>query len=188
MKIYTKTGDHGKTALFGGRRVGKDSARIEAYGTVDELNAFLGFARASAVHEDVQMRIEQLQNELFTLGADLATPLDSENVAVPRITEAHVAEMEARIDTLEEKLVPLRYFILPGGTETAARLHVCRTVCRRAERLLVHLSTVEDLNERDLRYVNSLSDYLFVLARYATHVADVGDLKWKQDEPSASGA
>ncbi len=181
MKIYTGTGDQGKTALFGGRRVGKDSARIDAYGTIDELNAHLGFARASAVHEEIQTLIEALQNELFTLGADLAAPLDGKNANVPRITDEHVTTMEQRIDTLEERLDPIRYFILPGGTETAARLHVCRTVARRAERLLVHLSTREDINERDLRYINRLSDFLFVLARYANHTAGQKDLRWQQE-------
>ena len=181
MKIYTGTGDQGKTALFGGRRVGKDSARIDAYGTVDELNAHLGFARASAVHEEIQTLIETLQNELFTLGADLATPIDSKNVNVQRITDDHVLAMEQRIDRLEEQLEPIRFFILPGGTETAARPHVCRTVARRAERLLVHLSTREDINERDLRYMNRLSDFLFVLARYANHTAGQKDLRWQQE-------
>ncbi|MCB2206530.1 cob(I)yrinic acid a,c-diamide adenosyltransferase [bacterium] len=181
MKIYTRTGDQGKTALFGGRRVGKDSARIDAYGTVDELNALLGFARASAVHETVHGLIVALQHELFTLGADLATPLDSENVSVPRIEQQHIDTMEQRIDGLEEELEPIRFFILPGGTETAARLHMARTVCRRAERLLVHLSTLEDINELDLQYVNRLSDFLFVLARYANHTAGQKDLHWQQD-------
>ncbi|MDT8323023.1 MAG: cob(I)yrinic acid a,c-diamide adenosyltransferase [Bacteroidota bacterium] len=181
MKIYTGTGDQGKTALFGGRRVGKDNVRIEAYGTVDELNAHLGFARASAVHEELHTLIETLQNELFTLGADLATPIDSKNVNVQRITDAHIEVMESRIDALEEKLNPIRFFILPGGTETAARLHICRTIARRAERGIVHLSTREEINERDLRYINRLSDFLFVLARYANHTAGEKDLQWQQD-------
>ncbi|MBE0643071.1 MAG: cob(I)yrinic acid a,c-diamide adenosyltransferase [Bacteroidetes bacterium] len=180
MKIYTKTGDQGKTALFGGRRVGKDSARIEAYGTVDELNAFLGFALVSAP-EQIAPYIIAMQNELFVVGADLATPLDTKNTAAARVTASHIALMEERIDAIEAQLEPIQFFILPGGSETAARLHLCRTVARRAERLIVHLSTLEEINEHDLRYINRLSDFLFVLARYANHVAGRGDVRWQQE-------
>ena len=181
MKIYTRTGDRGETALFGGRRVGKDSARIDAYGTVDELNACLGLARASAVHQTVHDLIEHIQNQLFILGADLATPLDSSNVSIKRIEERHIQYLEERIDELEDDLDPIRFFILPGGSETAARLHVCRTVCRRAERMLVHLSTCEEINELDLRYINRLSDFLFVLSRYANNTAGQKDIQWQQE-------
>jgi cob(I)alamin adenosyltransferase len=181
VKIYTRTGDKGETALFGGRRVGKDSARIDAYGTVDELNAALGLARASAVHQTVHDLIEHIQNQLFILGADLATPLDSRNVSIQRMEERHVLYLEDRIDELEAALEPIRFFILPGGSETAARLHVCRTICRRTERLLVHLSTLEEINEFDLRYINRLSDLLFVLSRYANSTAGQKDLQWQQE-------
>ncbi len=180
MKIYTKTGDQGETALFGGRRVGKASARIDTYGTIDELNATLGLANVSAP-EDVNGYITSLQNELFVLGADLATPLDNTNTSVTRIDERHVELMEHRIDLLEEKLEPIRYFILPGGSETAARLHICRTVARRAERLIVNLSAIEEINDYDLRYINRLSDFLFVLARYANHVQGTKDVRWQQE-------
>ncbi|MBN1447641.1 MAG: cob(I)yrinic acid a,c-diamide adenosyltransferase [Bacteroidetes bacterium] len=181
MKIYTRTGDEGKTALFGGRRVGKDSARIEAYGTVDELNAFLGDACATVAHDELREHLTQIQHELFMLGADLATPVDSKNVNVQRIEAVHVQRLESLIDTLEEKLPPIRFFILPGGTVTASRLHICRTICRRTERLVVHLATVEDINEYDLQYINRLSDLLFVLARYANHLDGQQDVRWKQD-------
>ncbi len=180
MKIYTKTGDQGKTALFGGRRVGKDSARIDAYGTIDELNAFLGAAHVTAPREIAEL-IASLQNELFVLGADLATPLDTKNADVARIEERHVSVMEKRIDEIEERLDPIRFFILPGGGETAARLHVCRTVARRAERCIVHLSTLEEINELDLRFINRLSDFLFVLARFANRFEDREDIRWQQD-------
>lgn len=180
VKIYTKTGDQGKTALFGGRRVGKDSARIEAYGTVDELNAHLGFAAVPAQPELAGI-LTGLQNELFVLGADLATPLDNKNVEVTRIERRHVEAMERRIDGVEEQLPPIRFFILPGGGETAARLHLCRTVARRAERLIVQLSTMEEINELDLQYINRLSDFLFVLARYANHLDARDDVRWEQE-------
>jgi cob(I)alamin adenosyltransferase len=180
VKIYTKTGDQGKTALFGGRRVGKDSARIAAYGTVDELNAFLGHAHAASRPELAGL-IATLQHELFVLGADLATPLDNKNVQVTRIEAAQVEAMERRIDAIEAELEPIRFFILPGGCESASRLHICRTIARRAERLIVHLSTIEEINEFDLNYINRLSDYLFVLARYANHIEGRGDIAWQQD-------
>ncbi|MFA6234479.1 MAG: cob(I)yrinic acid a,c-diamide adenosyltransferase [Bacteroidota bacterium] len=180
MKIYTKTGDGGETALFGGRRVGKDSARIEAYGTVDELNAFLGLAHAASPDE-IAALIVAVQNELFVLGADLATPLDNRNAEVARIEDRHVAMLEERIDHMEEQLEPIRYFILPGGSEIAARLHVCRTVARRAERLIVHLSTMEEINEFDLHYINRLSDFFFVLSRYANQLQGRNDVRWQQE-------
>ncbi|MDX9758939.1 MAG: cob(I)yrinic acid a,c-diamide adenosyltransferase [Bacteroidota bacterium] len=180
MKIYTKTGDQGTTGLFGGRRVGKDDARIDAYGTVDELNAFLGFA-AAASHPEIATLIGALQHELFILGADLATPLESRNARIARIEEMHITAMEQRIDTLEARLAPIRFFILPGGGESAARLHVCRTVARRAERLIVRLSSREEINEGNLRYINRLSDFLFVLARYANHLEERDDIRWQQD-------
>jgi cob(I)alamin adenosyltransferase len=180
VKIYTKTGDQGKTALFGGRRVGKDSARIEAYGTIDELNAFLGVAHATAPREIADL-IATLQSELFVLGADLATPLDTKNADVARIEERHITAMEQRIDAVEERLEPIRFFILPGGGETAARLHVCRTVARRAERRIVHLATLEEINELDLRFVNRLSDFLFVLARFSNRLENREDIRWQQE-------
>lgn len=180
VKIYTKTGDQGKTALFGGRRVGKDSARIEAYGTVDELNAHLGFAQVAA-RPELSTILDRIQHELFILGADLATPLDNRNVEVTRIEQRHIEGIEQQIDAIEAELSPIKYFILPGGCETAARLHICRTVARRAERLIVHLSTMEEINESDLHYINRLSDFLFVLSRYANHIEGREDVRWQQE-------
>ncbi|HOJ03570.1 MAG TPA: cob(I)yrinic acid a,c-diamide adenosyltransferase [Bacteroidota bacterium] len=182
MKIYTRTGDNGMTALFGGRRVGKDSVRIEAYGTVDELNAQLGVARAAAHDLELTDRLAQLQNMLFVLGSDLATPIDNTQVNIQRIDDSHIARIERAIDEVEARLEPIRYFILPGGSPVAAQLHVARTVCRRAERSVVQLAAMEEINEADLRFVNRLSDYLFVLARFANAVAGVSDTQWSKEE------
>jgi cob(I)alamin adenosyltransferase len=181
MKIYTKAGDDGKTALFGGRRVSKDSVRIEAYGTIDELNASLGVVLNAVEEENLHAILTTLQHELFVLGADLAAPLDTKNVSISRIDATHVTRIEEQIDTLEAQLEPIRYFILPGGSEASSRLHVCRTICRRAERHIVQLATLEDINDFDIQYINRLSDFLFVLARYANHLAGQADLEWKQD-------
>jgi cob(I)alamin adenosyltransferase len=178
MKIYTRTGDDGTTGLFGGRRVGKDVLRIEAYGTVDELNALLGLARAAVQWPEVDSPLARIQNQLFTLGADLATPLDA-TPSVSRITETHVAGLEEAIDEAEQLLEPLRAFILPGGDEAAALLHVCRTVCRRAERAVVALARAEEINDCNVRYLNRLSDFLFVLARRANRLAGCGDVPWE---------
>jgi len=170
------------TGLFGGRRVGKDSARIEAYGTVDELNAQLGIAHAVAVAGDLGERITAIQNNLFVLGADLATPLDLSSSRIQRIEQRHIDAIETAIDELENQLDPIRFFILPGGHEAAAQLHMSRTICRRAERCIVHLASLEEINEPDVRYINRLSDYLFVLARYANKIAGKPDIRWIQEE------
>lgn len=182
MKIYTRTGDTGMTGLFGGRRVGKDSARIEAYGTVDELNAQLGVARALSEDTELARRITALQNDLFVLGADLATPIDMEKTSIKRIEQRHIDRIETAIDDIEEKLDPIRFFILPGGHAAAAQLHVCRTICRRAERCIVHLAALEEVCETNVRYINRLSDYLFVLARYANKLGGQDDIRWMQED------
>ncbi len=180
MKIYTKTGDKGDTSLFGGQRVPKDALRIEAYGTVDELNSLLGVARADNKNEQIDTILSRVQNELFELGADLATPRSGANTKhIKRIEENHSGHLEESIDTLEAHLKPLKTFILPGGSPVAARLHFARTVCRRAERTVVRLSRNEDIGEGTTIYLNRLSDLLYVLARYANHVAHVPETKWK---------
>jgi cob(I)alamin adenosyltransferase len=180
MKIYTKTGDDGTTALFGAGRVRKDSRRIEAYGTVDELNATIGLARTSAGDNQMDALLETIQSSLFVLGADLATPRTvSGNVSVPRISQPDVEMLEHAIDENEKGLPELRNFILPAGTSLAAHLHVSRTVCRRAERLLVTLSSQEEIGPYDIMYLNRLSDLLFVLARRANHQAGLPDVEWK---------
>jgi cob(I)alamin adenosyltransferase len=179
MKIYTKTGDLGQTGLYGGGRVAKDDQRIEAYGTVDELNAVLGMVRASAPAPEVDALLARVQNELFDLGAELATP-DADKIKAVTIDEAAITRLEAAIDQFEGLLAPLRTFILPGGSVAAAQLHLARTVCRRAERRLVTLSHQEPISPHLVVYLNRLSDLLFVLARFANLAVGVGDVPWQK--------
>ncbi|WP_170764038.1 cob(I)yrinic acid a,c-diamide adenosyltransferase [Ruegeria lacuscaerulensis] len=177
-KIYTRTGDDGKTALGNGERVAKYSGRVAAYGTVDELNSFVGVARTEA-EGDVEAALARIQNDLFDLGADFCRPdmeKDAEADYTPlRIVPAQIDRLEAEIDAMNETLEPLRSFILPGGTRLAAHLHVCRTVSRRAERLAVELTNMEPVNEVAVKYLNRLSDWFFVAARRANEngTADV---------------
>ena len=163
-KVYTKSGDSGETSLVDGSRVSKADPRVAAYGDVDELNSWLGLTRLSLADESLDEILATIQNELFILGADLATPFP---LAVPRIEEAHVANLESTIDRLMSELEPLREFILPGGSPAAAHLHVARTIARRAERLVVSLAAMAEINRAGLIYLNRLSDLLFVLARIA---------------------
>jgi cob(I)alamin adenosyltransferase len=186
MKIYTKTGDSGETGLFGGGRVPKDSARVEAYGEVDELNAALGLAAAAleeAREAAVAERLRLLQGDLFALGANLAAPRDEEgrrrSAHVPALPTGRVEEMERWMDEAEEELPPLRNFVLPGGTEAASRLHLARTVCRRAERRVVTLARLEAIEPEVVVYLNRLSDLLFTLARLANRRAGREDVEWK---------
>ncbi len=178
MKIYTRTGDDGTTALFSGGRVPKHHLRVEAYGTVDELNSVLGVARALHPSADTDADLERIQRQLFHLGADLATPLDAKTSYVVRADAGQIAWLEARIDALTAALPPLTAFILPGGSPAAAQIHVGRTVCRRAERLVTQLAEVEPIGEHALPYLNRLSDYLFTLARWENHQAGVADVTW----------
>ena len=184
MKIYTKGGDTGQTALFGGERVGKDVPRVEAYGTLDELNACLGVVRAALdeAANELDPLLERLQSELFDLGAELATPPsrcdDRLTVRLQSVEAPQVEALEALIDGYEALLPPLRAFILPGGTPAAAALHLARTVARRSERRIVSLDAREPVNPELLRYVNRLSDLLFVLARTANRLAGVDDVPW----------
>ena len=179
MKIYTRTGDRGDTSLFGGQRVPKDALRIEAYGTVDELNSVIGIVRADNAEPALDATLERVQDELFVLGADLATPRSLEKKGVGRITQTEAERLEQEIDRFEAGLKPLKSFILPGGAPVAARMHFARTVCRRAERIVVRLSRNEDIGDDIIIYLNRLSDLLFVLARYANHTARVPEVKWK---------
>ncbi len=169
-KIYTKTGDAGETALGNGARVAKHSMRVSAYGTVDEVNATVGLARQHADGE-IDKLLTLIQNDLFDLGADLCTPdleKDAEAEYPPlRIASAQVMRLESEIDAMNERLDPLRSFILPGGSALAAQLHLCRTVCRRAERLTVELATMEAVNPEAVKYLNRLSDWFFVAGRIA---------------------
>lgn len=185
MKIYTRTGDRGETGLFGGQRVGKDHARVESYGEVDELNAVLGLAVTQLRvdgQEELAQRLQRIQADLFSLGANLATPAPEdggrESAHIPAIPAERIPEMERWIDAAEEELEPLRSFILPGGGEAAARLHLGRTVCRRAERRVIHLAREAHVAEEAIVYLNRLSDLLFTLARLASHRSGVGDVLW----------
>lgn len=184
-KIYTRTGDDGTTSLFGGERVGKGNLRIDAYGTVDEANSFIGMARAHLRGEPGAHRLDDalahVQEDLFVVGADLATPMDAKPV-VPRIKTSHVETVESMIDAFDAELKPLKTFILPGGTPAASTLHTARTVCRRAERLIVQASTSTPINDTTVRYLNRLSDLLFVLARWANHQAGVREDAWTPKE------
>jgi cob(I)alamin adenosyltransferase len=179
VKIYTKTGDDGTTGLFGGGRVPKDAARIEAYGTVDELNSVIGIASSFVNDEAMRELLKSIQQNLFVLGADLATPLETRsNYAIPRIAPSDVVFLEKAIDDNEAHLPPLKRFILPGGSKVAAHLHHARTVCRRAERLLVRLAREEEIGSSDIIFLNRLSDLLFVLARRANQIEGVEDVEW----------
>lgn len=179
-KIYTKTGDAGETALGNGARVAKHAMRVTAYGTVDELNSFVGVARLQS-EADMDKGLSRIQNDLFDLGADLCRP-DMENDAEAeypplRMVEAQVSRLEDEIDNMNAQLEPLRSFILPGGSELSAHLHVCRTVARRAERLSVELATMEAINPAAVKYLNRLSDWFFVAARIANNCGK-DDVLW----------
>jgi cob(I)alamin adenosyltransferase len=181
LKIYTKTGDRGETGLFGGQRVPKDDARVEAYGDVDELNSVLGLA-VTRLDGEIADSLRAIQTDLFTLGALLATPAPEdggkENPWIPRLDPARVGEMEAWIDRAEGELEPLQNFVLPGGDAGAAALHLARTVCRRAERRVVSLARVATVDDGVVVYLNRLSDLLFTLARLANRRAGVADVPW----------
>ncbi|HXU45914.1 MAG TPA: cob(I)yrinic acid a,c-diamide adenosyltransferase [Thermoanaerobaculia bacterium] len=178
-RVYTRTGDDGTTALGGGQRLPKDSPRISAYGTVDELSSAIGVAIAAGLDPDLAAELARVQNELFHLGSDLCIlEEDKARFPVPVIEERHVAALEALMDRLTEELGPLQNFILPGGAPGAAHLHVARTVCRRAERDLVALAREEPVGPWTVRYLNRLSDALFVLARAENHRRGVADVLW----------
>jgi len=176
MKIYTRTGDRGETSLFGGARVAKNDPRIEAYGTVDELSSCIGVARAGSLPPELDTLLEQVQRDLFDVGAHLASPGTSR---FPGVESARIEELERAIDTMESELTPLTNFILPGGTLGAANLHVARTVCRRAERCVVALHDDTPATISTVIYLNRLSDSLFVAARFTNARARVADVPWR---------
>jgi cob(I)alamin adenosyltransferase len=186
-RIYTRMGDTGYTHLAGGQKIAKDDLRIESYGTADELNAFVGAARvtAEAVGKDnpqigrLAATLKQVQHELFNLGSILATLPKDVHPKQPRITDADIEQLEHEIDRANEDLQPLRSFVLPGGSRLEADLHICRTVCRRAERVLVELSGREEVPPEAVRYLNRLSDAFFVWSRWANHVTGAPETLWK---------
>ena len=175
MKIYTRTGDAGETSLFGGTRVSKSDPRIDAYGTVDELNAFIGAARATSPASSIDVQLVSVQSDLFDVGAQLASPGSSRFTGVDA---SRITALENAIDEMERELAPLTSFILPGGSPAPAQLHVARTVCRRAERLVVALGDTS--TSTTITYLNRLSDYLFVAARFANHRGGVADVIWQK--------
>jgi cob(I)alamin adenosyltransferase len=185
MKIYTKTGDQGKTSLFGGTRVPKHHIRIESYGTVDELNSYLGLIRDQEIDQNYKAFLADIQHDLFTVGAILATPHENEmlkngqpRLNIQRIEEKDIEKLELAIDAMNESLPPMTNFVLPGGHTTVSYCHIARCVCRRAERLAVHLNEIDPIDERVLHYLNRLSDYLFVLARKLTFDLQAEEVKW----------
>jgi cob(I)alamin adenosyltransferase len=193
-RIYTRSGDEGSTSLAGGQRIAKDDARIETYGTVDELNAWIGVVRVSLAElVETHPRIGELdpillrvQHELFNLGSILATLPEDVRPKQPKTTEREVRQLETEIDRMNSELSPLRSFVLPGGSRLSAELHVARTVCRRAERHLVALSRRERVPDDTLQYLNRLSDALFVWSRWANHMLQAGEVLWEPNQ-SASG-
>ncbi len=185
MKIYTRRGDDGETGLFGGGRVPKDDVRVEAYGTVDELNAVIGTALAHVRDGEIRVRLRLLQSDLFALGARLATPPPRDGRPVPSLPDlplARIGEMESWIDAAEEVTGAVRHFILPAGTAGASHLHQARAVCRRAERRVVALARRSAVDSGVVRYLNRLSDYLFAAARLENHRAGKGDVAWRAGE------
>jgi len=179
MKIYTKTGDGGETGLFGGARVSKASSRVEAYGEVDELNSVLGLVLTEPFDPEITSLLAGVQSRLFDLGAELAAAPDSKvSLGIPLLGEEEVSVLERAIDRAEGELQPLKTFVMPGGSRAAALLHLARTVCRRAERRLVALASDEAVRPEAVRYLNRLSDALFVLARLANHRAGIADVPW----------
>lgn len=178
MKIYTKTGDQGETSLFGGKRLPKNHIRIEAYGTVDELNSWIGLVRDSVPAESTRDLLKEVQDRLFTIGSNLASDPDKEMI-VPDIKEADIEQLEQAIDAMNEALPPLKNFILPGGHPTVSYCHVARCVCRRAERGVVALQQNEPVEAIVIRYLNRLSDYLFVLARKTAQELGAEEVTWQ---------
>lgn len=179
MKIYTRTGDSGETSLLGGARVPKHHLRIECYGTVDELNSWVGLVRAGFDDAGTTAQLDEIQNNLFVVGSQLAADPAKSNIKIPHIEDAAITRLEEAIDAMDKELPALKNFILPGGNVPAANCHIARCVCRRAERLVTHLSSEEKVELLDLKYLNRLSDYLFVLARYIAHKTGAEEIAWK---------
>jgi cob(I)alamin adenosyltransferase len=185
MKIYTKTGDNGTTGLYGGTRVKKHNVRIDSYGTVDELNAYIGLIKDQEISDPIKEALLKIQNELFTLGAMLATPPEKETLKsgaerlnIPKIDAASILFLENEIDTMEQELPQMTHFILPGGHQSVSFCHIARCVCRRSERLCVELNDEETIHNDILKYLNRLSDYLCVLARKLSKDLSVAEIKW----------
>jgi cob(I)alamin adenosyltransferase len=188
-RIYTKTGDQGETHLAGGQRVSKDSLRIECYGTVDELNAFVGMACVSAADSVAALVpiLRRVQHELFNLGSILATRPEDVHPKQARITRVEVEQLEKEIDRMNAELAPLRSFVLPGGSRLNAELHVSRTICRRAERIAVHLARQEQIPAEAIQYLNRLSDAFFVWSRWVNHRLGAPEVLWEPNQAASGG-
>ncbi|WP_313215884.1 cob(I)yrinic acid a,c-diamide adenosyltransferase [Soonwooa sp.] len=188
FKVYTKTGDKGETGLYGGTRISKASSRVESYGNIDELNAFIGVAKSYVTDSRVLEQLKKIQFDLFTVGSEAATPIDKLFLANGKarlplvISEKEIEELENWIDAFEEELEPLQYFILPGGGKAATHFHVARTVCRRAERSMVFLNESEEVRPELIKYLNRLSDYLFVLSRYISKIENEPEEYWNPND------
>jgi cob(I)alamin adenosyltransferase len=178
MKVYTRKGDKGKTGLIGGTRVPKYSLRIESYGTVDELNSYIGLLRDRTLSESFKEELIFIQDRLFTLGSLLAQDPEKKSMELPQVKLEDIESLEKSIDKMDEELPPMKSFVLPGGHETVSFCHIARCVCRRAERLVTELSEETELNELILAYLNRLSDYLFVYARLASHRLNAEEIPW----------
>ncbi len=180
MKIYTKTGDKGETGLFGGERVSKHSTRLDAYGTIDELNSFIGLTITEVTNQEIKNILNSLQNKLFVVGSDLATPETEKNkkLNIVRTPKSFIDETEKDIDKFDSQLDELKNFILPGGSKGAALLHICRTVSRRAEREIVALKSTEEIGNNIVIFLNRLSDLFFVLSRFENKYSNIPDTKW----------
>lgn len=179
MKIYTKTGDKGTTALFGGKRVSKADLRIDTYGTIDELNSWIGMVRDLEVNQKRKDILVEIQDRLFTVGSILATEPGNTKVKIPSLTEADILFLEKEIDAMDAALPPMRFFVLPGGHTAISHCHVARTVCRRSERLIIALHAQETVPDEVIKYINRLSDYLFVLSRMVAHELNAEETPWK---------
>lgn len=179
FRIYTKTGDDGTTGLFGGARISKDDIRIETYGTVDELNSYIGLIRDQEMNEAYKSTLFEIQDRLFTIGSMLASDPSKKNLSIPEIIEADIHLLESSIDQMDEALPEMKSFILPGGHTTVSYIHIARCVCRRAERLTVHLSKSAEVDSLIIRYLNRLSDYLFMLARMVAKDLNAIETPWK---------
>ncbi len=189
-RIYTRTGDQGESCLVGGQRVGKDDLRLECYGTVDELNSHVGLATTMAGAAELaslRKSLTRIQHELFNLGSVLATLPADVGPQQPRVTEAEISRLETEIDAMNEELPELRSFVLPGGSALNAQLHICRTVCRRAERLVVALDRVSNAEALNIRYLNRLSDVFFVQSRWASAKSGAAEALWQPNQPKSGG-
>lgn len=179
MKIYTKTGDQGSTSLFGGKRVSKADLRIDTYGTVDELNSWMGVLRDQSVNKSRKEILVEIQDRLFTIGSILATEPENTKVKIPSLVESDIELLENKMDEMDAALPPMRFFVLPGGNTSVSFGHVARTVCRRAERLIIALDHTEKVDPLVIKYMNRLSDYLFILCRTMAHELRAEETPWR---------